>query len=151
MYVCADHMAHFRMGLCDAHSSKKIGKRLCPYCTASPELIHNLQEDRQILEIIPRHGSLLPNIPMNRRVPDLLHMVKNVTKWMMKNTSRYFIGGSIPSTKILRNKQDKWVNERILPYLNKSRSKISSNGIPLSDHTAYWNFMKPGSGWLEII
>ncbi len=93
--------------------------------------------DRSIIDPTPRDGSLFPLIPMDRRVPDMLHMIKNVTLWMLKNTAAYVY--ERPSTsamsrielKALKNKQIKWIDDIIAPFINELRSISSSNdGIP---------------------
>ena len=73
-------MAHVRMGVCDVPASRKSGMKFCPYCNVDPPHILQLQAEPQLMSMDPRSVALFPNIPMFRRVPDLLHMVKNVTK-----------------------------------------------------------------------
>ena len=151
MYVCADHMAHMRMGVCDPPGCKKIGKRLCPYCTLEPAKILKLQEEASPISTIPRNGSLMPLVPMDRRVPDLLHMVKNVTLWMIRNTANYVHYEMEPS-RYLNKFQSDWIDAKLKNFIQKTRRHTPSHGIPQSEHTAFWNFMKPNSGgWDNVI
>lgn len=164
-YICADHMAHYRMGACDAPACKTEGYRLCQYCCAKPIDIRKPKADQRIYEVVeePKCGAGFPNIPMTRRPPDLLHMVKNVTHWMMTHTSRYIVPNLEPESdshdrskqkKLLRRRQKKWVDEIMEPWLYKARKYATMEGpdmvtskIPMSAHSAYWQFMKEDSGW----
>jgi hypothetical protein len=83
-------------------------------------------------------------------------MIKNVTLWMLRNTSTFIFESTDNTTrrqlKIIKNKRTDWINKLLSTFLFKSRSNSSSHGIPQSEHTAYWNFMKnDNDGWEKVI
>ena len=69
-------MAHVRMWVCDAPTSLSEDKCVCPYCKLEPIYIKRIQPLSSEIDLEPRQGSLFQNVCMDRRVPDLLHMVK---------------------------------------------------------------------------
>lgn len=136
-------MAHHRMGLCEAPNSTGETTYLCQYCrTPAKDIVYPRRiTNAPTLDIQPRPGALFPNIPMDRRVPDLLHMVKNVTKYILEKTGK----------EIHRNKrkQKQWTDDLMNPFLNKAR-KYSNSSTPRSLDTAYWEFMKDEGGINEL-
>lgn len=96
----------------------------------------------------PRNGALFPNINVSNRVPDMLHMVCNVTKWLLKQTA------SIVKPQSTKKQKLRWCQQKMEPYLNKAK-KLSPNATTArSAHSAYWDFVKEGSnglGWRLLI
>ena len=140
-------MAHVRMGVCDAPTSHiSEDKCVCPYCKLEPIYIKRIQPLSSEIDLEPRQGSLFQNVCMDRRVPDLLHMVKNVTQWLLKNTATYIhpmqTDSNRRNARVIKNKQKKWIRTKMTPFLYKSRTH-SSSGIPKSEHTAYWDLLFP--------
>lgn len=78
IYICADHMAHYRMGVCEAPNTAGENQYLCQYCrTPAHDIIH--PKDKEYEPIFcnePKDDAIFPSIKMERRVPDLLHMSK---------------------------------------------------------------------------
>lgn len=103
-----------------------------PYFNKRQKIDQNLPED-----------VLLPNIDQSHRVPDLLHMVKNVTKFFLKNSAKELYPNG-PETA-----RKKWVDQLILPYKKFAR-KHSNESRTVSTHSAFWNFMLGRPGWRQI-
>lgn len=145
-------MAHHRMGVCDSPNSTKNSNYLCQYCRKSANLIcfpTSLEEELEIEEI-PRIGALMPNINMSRRVPDVLHMVKNCTEFLLDRTYREIHRGRSESTNPKKRKE--WIKEQIGTYLNAARKNQSTQ--PKSLDTAYWEYMKENKndmGWKKMV
>ena len=85
-------MIHYKLGECDAPTSSTQGKNLCAYCSATVKEDHTPSlKKRRVIEPILRENALLPNIDRLHRVPDLLHCIKNVTKFLLKKICGNFI------------------------------------------------------------
>lgn len=138
-------MAHHRMGLCEAPNTSGESQFLCQYCRTKAKDINYPRRIEGVPEFQnePRNGALFPKIKMERRVPDLLHMVKNVTKYLLEKIGLELHRGN-------KSKEKKWSMELMNPYLNKAR-KIANSSTPQSLDTAYWEFMKKDDGGIVDI
>lgn len=144
-FITADHKAHQCLGECDGPSSKKIWRRPCPYCEITPKKMHHpiVGEAVQNVKETLKDGALFPNIPMSNRPPDLLHLVANVCKWLLKWTSRSI------NPNYTKKMHEKWCHRTLEPFLNKVKKLSATSWTPQSSHSAYWEFMK--EGWPNLV
>lgn len=114
-YITADHKCHCCLGECDTPTSTKNWRRTCPYCEVDPQQLAHPKKgsSRWNLKEKVKEGALFPNLPMIRRPPDLLHMICNVSKWLLRNTSQ------VLHPHYTRKMNIKWGNKIIDPYIKK--------------------------------
>ena len=76
------------MGVCDPPNSTKNSIFLCQYCRrpATNICYPAVEDNEELFEPIPRIEALMPNIDMTSRVPDVLHMIKNCTEFLLDRT-----------------------------------------------------------------
>lgn len=167
--MCADHSAHIKLGSCDAANCVEGYRRICTYCDGKPEEVRNpkVHYDFKLKENV-KPGAQLADIPPCRRVPDLLHMIKNVTKWFLAKTSEFIIPSASHSRtgkdyrssrsqrdpeSILKSRREKWIERQLDPYIHKTRKDSHVSSSPRSAESACWEYIKAadGKGYLSLI
>ena len=119
-------------------NSTRYSNYLCQYCRwPAPKVCYPTEDDGEPEFVdVPKVGALLPNIPMTNRVPDVLHMVKNCTEFLLDRTCREIYSGRTLNPKTRKD----WINEQVKTHLKKARKYSSYR--PQSTDTAYWEYSK---------
>lgn len=73
--VVADHMARVAMGEADHPNCERAHYRMCCYCDATPDELHNWARDfgEHPIVLRPREGACLPSVDRVHRAPDIFH------------------------------------------------------------------------------